>query len=133
MSRLSVQNVSLSSFRFFLLIHCICLFPVVRPSRLVATSQSRRRDFAQGLPVATRPDLALPVRRLIFASEREGLLVFEFGSIAFELLRLLGFQPRLLVESRPSAYQPLVLLDIPSHRVDAPLISLDFEQLLQFR
>lgn len=46
-----------------------------RPSRLVATSQSRRRDIAQGLPVATRPDLALSVRRLIFAAEREGLLV----------------------------------------------------------
>lgn len=67
------------------------LFPVVRPSRLVATSQSRRMDFAQGLPVATRSDLALSVRRLIFAAEREGLLVFEFGSIAFELLRFLGF------------------------------------------
>ena len=104
-----------------------------RPSRLVATSQSRRRDIAQGLPVATRSDLALSVRQLIFASEREGLLVFKFGSIAFELLGLLGFQPRLLIESRPSAYQPFVLLDIPSHRVDAPLISLDFEQLLQFR
>lgn len=86
-----------------------------RPSRLVATSQSRRRDIAQGLPVATRSDLALSVRQLIFASEREGLLVFKFGSIAFELLGLLGFQPRLLVESRPSAYQPFVLLDIPSH------------------
>lgn len=104
-----------------------------RPSRLVATSQSRRRDFAQGLPVATRSDLALSVRRLIFAAEREGLLVFEFGSIAFELFGLLGFQPSLLVERRPSAYQPLVLLDILLHRVDTPLISLDFEQLLQFR
>ena len=45
-------------------------------SRLVATSQSRRRDYAQGLPVATRPDLARSVRRLIFAAKREGLLVF---------------------------------------------------------
>ena len=104
-----------------------------RPSRLVATSQSRRRDFAQGLPEATRPDLALSVRRHLFAEEREGLLVFEFGCITLKLLGLLGFQPCLLVESRPSAYQPFVLLDIPSHRVDAPLISLDFEQLLQFR
>lgn len=86
-----------------------------RPSRLVATSQSRRRDIAQGLPVATRSDLALSVRQLIFASEREGLLVFKFGSIAFELLGLLGLQPRLLVERRSSAYQPFVLLDIPSH------------------
>ena len=102
-----------------------------RPSRLVATSQSRRRDIAQGLPVATRSDLALSVRQLIFASEREGLLVFKFGSIAFELLGLLGFQPRLLVESRPSAHQPLVLLDIVSHGVYTPLIPLDLEQLLQ--
>ena len=99
------RDVSLKC-RFYLLFH---------PSRLVATSQSRRRDFAQGLPEATRPDLALSVRRLIFAAEREGLLVFEFGSIAFELLRLLGFQPRLLVEGRFSAYQAFVLLDIPSH------------------
>ncbi len=102
-----------------------------RPSRLVATSQSRRRDIAQGLPVATRSDLALSVRQLIFASEREGLLVFKFGSIAFELLGLLGFQPRLLIESRPSAHQPLVLLDIVSHGVYTPLIPLDLEQLLQ--
>ena len=72
-------------------------------------------DFAQGLPVATRPDLALSVRRLIFAAEREELLVFEFGSITLELFGLLSLQPRLLVESCPSAYQPLVLLDIPSH------------------
>ena len=117
------RDVSLKC-RFYLLF---------RPSRLVATSQSRRRDFTQGLPVATRPDLVRSVRRLIFAAEREGLLVPEFGCVAFEQLGLLGFQPRLLIEGCPSAHQPFVLLDIPSHRVDAPLIPLDFEQLLQFR
>ena len=47
--------------------------------------------LCQGLPVATCPDLALSFRRLIFASEREGLLVFEFCSVALELLRLPGF------------------------------------------
>ena len=115
------RDVSLKC-RFYLLFH---------PSRLVATSQSRRMDFAQGLPVATRSDLALSVRRLIFAAEREGLFVFEFGCVTFELLGLLGFQPRLLVEDRPSAHQPLVLLDIVSHGVYTPLIPLDLEQLLQ--
>ena len=99
-------------FRRALIVQFCLLF---RPSRLVATSQSRQRDFAQGLPVATRSDLARSVRRLIFAAEREGLLVFEFGGVAFELLRFLGFQPRLLVESRPSAYQAFVLLDILPH------------------
>ena len=81
--------------------------------------------------MATRPDLVLPVRRFFFASEREGLFFSEFGRIAFELLSLLGFQPCLLVESRPSAHQPLVLLNILPHRIDTPLIPLDFEQLLQ--
>ena len=104
-----------------------------RPSRLVATSQSRRRDFAQGLPEATCSDLARSVRQLIFAAEREGLFVSEFGCVAFELLGLLGFQPCLLVESRPSAHQPLVLLDIVSHGVYTPLIPLDLEQFLQLR
>ena len=108
-------------------------FPVVCPSHLVATSRSRRRDFAQGLPVATCPDLARSVRQLIFAAEREGLLVFEFGCVTFELLRLLGFQPRLLVESSSFAYQPFVLLDILPHRINTSLIPLDFEQRLQFR
>ena len=111
------RDVSLKC-RFYLLFHL---------SRLVATSQSRRRNFAQGLPVATRPDLALSVRRLIFAAEREELLVFEFGSITLELLSLLGFQPCLLVESCPSANQPFVLLDILPHRINTPLIPLSLE------
>ena len=117
-------------------VHCdsISKLPVIT-SRCKSTCDKPKppEGFAQGLPAATRPDLALSVRRFIFAAEREELLVFEFGSITLELLSLLGFQPCLLVESRPSAHQPLVLLDILPHRVDSPLIPLSLEQHLQLR
>ena len=75
--------------------------------------------------LARWPDSSLFLQKHIFRSGWKGEVP------DFELLRLLGLQPRLLVEGRPSAHQPSVLLDIPSHRVDAPLIPLDLEQLLQ--
>ena len=91
------------------------VLPFISPFPFGSDKPKPPEGFAQGLPVATRSDLALSVRRLIFAAEREGLLVFEFGCVTLELFGLLGFQPRLVVESRPSAYQSFVLLDIPSH------------------
>ena len=109
------------------------VLPFISPFPFGSDKPKPPEELCARFPVATCSDLALSVRRHLFAAERERLLVFEFGCVAFELFGLLSFQPRLLVESRPSAYQPLVLLDIPSHRVDAPLISLDFEQLLQLR
>ena len=81
-------------------------------ARLAAVAGGPLRE---GLPVVICPGLAMSARRPLFAAEREGLLVFEFGCVTFELLRLLGFQPRLLVEGRSSAYQAFVLLDILPH------------------
>lgn len=72
-------------FRRALIVQFCLLF---RPSRLVATSQSRQRDFAQGLPVATRSDLARSVRRLIFAADKKLLPIRLNDSAEWRLRKL---------------------------------------------
>ena len=51
------------------------VLPFISPFPFGSDKLKPPEGFAQGLPVATRPDLALSVRRLIFAEEKEGLLV----------------------------------------------------------
>ncbi len=50
-------------------------FPCSSPFPFGSDKPKPPEGFAQGLLVATRSGLALSVRRLIFAAEREGLLV----------------------------------------------------------